>query len=94
MLHAASLTRDFRKRSNAKTTAAAEVVNAAEAYGASADEQSVIYRRAENHPRFAELESIYHDAKGWPTNKAVSERAGEIKVIIAFDLMEKLRGAS
>lgn len=76
---------------NARTNALAGVINAAEAYGATVAEQIAIYGRAENHPQLTELEAIYRNAKGWPDDKAISERASEIKVIIAFDLMEKLR---
>lgn len=79
---------------NAEANALADIVGAAALYGASADEQIAIYERARNHPQFAQLEAIYRDAKGWPSKKAISERTGELVVIIAFDLMEELRGAT
>ncbi len=76
---------------SAKASALTYVVDAAQTYGATADEQVAIYKRATNHPRFAELEAIYRHAKGWPSDEVPAERAGEIAVTIAFDLLEELK---
>ena len=78
---------------NAKTSALAEVVGAAATYGASADEQIAIYKRAKNHQRFAELVDVYRKAKGWPSVKAISERAGELEVIIASYFYGRAQGS-
>jgi hypothetical protein len=77
---------------NVKTAALTDIVNAGEAYGATADEQVAIYQRAENHTLFSELETIYRKAKGWPTDDTISERAGKLEVKIAFDLIDEIRG--
>lgn len=76
----------------AKATAQTGVLTAAHLYGAISEQKIAVYQRAKNHPRFAELETLYWNAKGWPTNETASERAGELEVRIAFDLMEEIKG--